>query len=227
MNLPTFFTFLNIFSGFMAIISASEMKIEWAFWFIVFSAIFDFFDGKLARILKTSSQLGPQVDSLADVVSFGVAPAYFIYSFVVFPLGRFTPYYLLPLIYISAVVMRLARFNIIGEESQRESYLGLSSPISAIFLISLTSTLNQFFSSFPLTREVVTGAIILLSFLMLSKIEFPVFKTSKKAEKIQILLFFVGILLTVYLKYILLLVITSIYIIGGIIFYVFSKDEDE
>ncbi len=227
MNLPTFFTFLNLFSGFMAIISASEMKIEWAFWFIVFSAIFDFFDGKLARILKTSSQLGPQVDSLSDVVSFGVAPAYFIYSFVVFPLGRFTPYYLLPFIYISAVVMRLARFNIIGEESQRETYLGLSSPISAIFLISLTSALNRFFPSFPLTREVVTGAIILLSFLMLSKIEFPVFKTSKKAEKIQILLFLIGILLTVYLKYIFLLVITSLYIIGGIIFYVFSKDEDE
>ncbi|MDI6850431.1 MAG: CDP-diacylglycerol--serine O-phosphatidyltransferase [bacterium] len=227
MNIPTLFTFLNLFSGFMAIIAISEMKMESALWFIVFSAIFDFIDGKMARLFKTNSKLGPQVDSLADAVSFGVAPSFFIYSFVVFPLGKFTPFSLLPFVYLSAVVMRLARFNVIGEDSQKEFYYGLSSPISALFLISFISSLHRFFPSFLFEKEVTAGMVLILSLLMLSKIEFPVFKKTKKAEKIQIVFFITGLLLLVYFKYLFLFVAILFYIIGGIIRYLLTREDDE
>lgn len=227
MNVPTLFTFLNLFSGFMAIISISEMKIDSAFWYIIFSAIFDFVDGKMARLFRTSSKLGPHIDSLADVVSFGVAPAFFVYNFVVFQGGRFSPFYLLPFVYLSAVVMRLARFNVIGENSQKEFYYGLSSPISALFITSVISLLNRFSPSFVLLREVVTAVILFLSFLMLSKIEFPVFKGSKRAEKLQILYFVLVLILLIFLRYIFLIAAISLYIIFGILSSLFKKDADE
>jgi CDP-diacylglycerol--serine O-phosphatidyltransferase len=227
MNIPTLFTFLNLFSGFMAIIAVSEMKPDSAFWFIVFSAIFDFIDGKIARLFKTSSKLGPQVDSLADAVSFGVAPSFFIYNFAVFPSGKFSPFYLLPFVYLSAVIMRLARFNVIGEDSQREFYYGLSSPISALFLVSFISTLNRFFPSFLFVKEATAGIVLILSLLMLSKIEFPVFKQTKKAEKLQILFFILGLLLLIYFRYLFLLAAILLYIIGGIIRYLLTRESDE
>ncbi len=227
MNVPTLFTFLNLFSGFMAIISISEMKIDSAFWYIIFSAIFDFVDGKMARLFRTSSKLGPHIDSLADVVSFGVAPAFFVYNFVVFQGGRFSPFYLLPFVYLSAVVMRLARFNVIGENSQKEFYYGLSSPISAIFITSVISLLNRFSPSFVLLREVVTAVILFLSFLMLSKIEFPVFKGSKRTEKLQILYFVLVLILLIFLRYIFLIAAISLYIIFGILSSLFKKEADE
>lgn len=227
MNVPTLFTFLNLFSGFMAIISISEMKIDSAFWYIIFSAIFDFLDGKMARLFRTSSKLGPHIDSLADVVSFGVAPAFFVYNFVVFQGGRFSPFYLLPFVYLSAVVMRLARFNVIGENSQMEFYYGLSSPISAIFITSVISLLNRFSPSFVLLREVVTAVILFLSFLMLSKIEFPVFKGSKRTEKLQILYFVLVLILLIFLRYIFLIAAISLYIIFGILSSLFKKEADE
>jgi len=227
LNVPTLFTFLNLFSGFMAIISISEMKIDSAFWYIIFSAIFDFVDGKMARLFRTSSKLGPHIDSLADVVSFGVAPAFFVYNFVVFQGGRFSPFYLLPFVYLSAVVMRLARFNVIGENSQKEFYYGLSSPISAIFITSVISLLNRFSPSFVLLREVVTAVILFLSFLMLSKIEFPVFKGSKRTEKLQILYFVLVLILLIFLRYIFLIAAISLYIIFGILSSLFKKEADE
>jgi CDP-diacylglycerol--serine O-phosphatidyltransferase len=211
----------------MAIISISEMKIDSAFWYIIFSAIFDFVDGKMARLFRTSSKLGPHIDSLADVVSFGVAPAFFVYNFVVFQGGRFSPFYLLPFVYLSAVVMRLARFNVIGENSQKEFYYGLSSPISAIFITSVISLLNRFSPSFVLLREVVTAVILFLSFLMLSKIEFPVFKGSKRTEKLQILYFVLVLILLIFLRYIFLIAAISLYIIFGILSSLFKKEADE
>uniref|UniRef100_A0A7V3ZX97 CDP-diacylglycerol--serine O-phosphatidyltransferase n=1 Tax=candidate division WOR-3 bacterium TaxID=2052148 RepID=A0A7V3ZX97_UNCW3 len=227
MNIPTLFTFLNLFSGFMAIIAISELKMEFALWFILFSAIFDFIDGKMARLFKTNSKLGPYVDSLADTVSFGVAPSFFIYSFVVSPIGKFTPFFLLPLVYLSAVVMRLARFNVIGEDSQKEFYYGLSSPISALFLISFISLLQRFFPSFLFEKEVTAGVVLILSLLMLSKIEFPVFKKTRKAEKMQIVFFIIGLLLLIYFKYLFLFVAILFYIIGGIIRYLLTRESDE
>lgn len=227
MNVPTFFTFLNLFSGFMAIISISEGRTDSAFWFIVFSAAFDFLDGKIARIFKTQSKLGPQVDSLADVVSFGVAPAFFIYNLVFFQVGRFSPFYIFPFVYLSAVVMRLARFNVIGEDSQKDFYYGLSSPMSAMFMVSFVLTFSKHLPYFLFMKEAVGAVVILLSFLMLSRIEFPVFKSKKKSEKIQLLFFVLALGALVILKSLFLVGSIGLYIIFGILYFFFRKDSDE
>ncbi|MEK6565926.1 MAG: CDP-diacylglycerol--serine O-phosphatidyltransferase, partial [Bacteroidota bacterium] len=77
---PSLFTVLNIFCGFLAIIYISRGRIEMAIWFILLAAAFDSFDGIMARITRSSSQFGVELDSLADVVSFGAAPAFMIYQ---------------------------------------------------------------------------------------------------------------------------------------------------
>ncbi|MEO0229944.1 MAG: CDP-diacylglycerol--serine O-phosphatidyltransferase [candidate division WOR-3 bacterium] len=227
MNVPTFFTFLNLFSGFMAIISISEGRADSAFWFVVFSAVFDFLDGKMARILKTQSKLGPQIDSLADAVSFGVAPAFFVYNIVFFQVGRFSPFYIFPFVYLSAVITRLARFNMIGEDSQKEFYYGLSSPMSAMFMVSFALTFGKHLPYFVFMKEAVGAVVILLSFLMLSKIEFPVFKSKEKSEKIQILFFVLALVALVIFKSLFLMVSIGLYIILGVLFFVFRKESDE
>lgn len=226
MNVPTFFTFLNLFSGFMAIVSISEGRAESALWYIIFSAIFDFLDGKMARIFKTQSKLGPQIDSLADAVSFGVAPAFYIYTFVVFQVGRFSTFYLLPFVYLSAAIMRLARFNVIGEDSQKEFYYGLSSPMSALFVISFIFVFNKYLSQFLLFKEIIALVVILFSFLMLSKIEFPVFKATKRSEKTQILFFVLALALLVVFKGLFLMIAIGFYVIYGIISSFFRGENE-
>lgn len=210
----------------MAIVSISEGRMESALWYIIFSAIFDFLDGKMARIFRTQSKLGPQIDSLADAVSFGVAPAFYIYSFVVFQVGRFSPFYLLPFVYLSAAIMRLARFNVIGVDSQREFYYGLSSPLSALFVTSFIYVFNRYLPQFLLFKEIIAIVVILFSFLMLSRIEFPVFKATRRSEKIQILFFAAALILLVVFKGLFLMIAIGVYVIYGIVFNLLRRDNE-
>jgi len=227
MGIPTLFTFLNLFSGFMAIVSISELRIDQAFWFIIFSAIFDFLDGKVARFLRVTSRIGPQVDSLADAISFGVAPSFLIYNLISSLSSRLSPFHLLPFLYLSTVIMRLARFNVIGEESQKSYYLGLSSPISAIFLVSFITTLEKLLPAFVFLREVVGAVVVALSLLMVSKIEFPVFKGSRRTEKFQILFFVIGLLFLILWKGVFLLAISGLYILFSIILSLFRREDEQ
>ena len=80
-HIPNTVTCFNLFSGCIACVVAFEAKYEWAMCFIVLGAIFDFFDGMLARLLKAPSPIGKELDSLADMVTFGLAPAVMLFSF--------------------------------------------------------------------------------------------------------------------------------------------------
>lgn len=148
-----------------------------AFMFIVIGAVFDFFDGMSARLLGVSSPMGKELDSLADDVTFGVAPA----TMVFFELGVMDyPSWLEPLrpvlpffAYVMAAfsALRLAKFNL--DERQTSSFIGLPTPANALFWASLTVGAGSFIESSPYMIIVVLALILLSCFIMVA--ELPMF----------------------------------------------------
>jgi len=144
-HIPNVITCLNLFCGCLSIVSTFSGRMDLAVYFILVAAVFDFFDGFAARFLNAYSELGKQLDSLADMVSFGVAPASIMYNLLLtaatkpgiyenfFPFGLLIPL----LAYLIAVfsALRLAKFNI--DTRQTDSFIGLPTPANALFICSL------------------------------------------------------------------------------------------
>ena len=142
-HIPNTLTCLNLFSGCIACVMAFEARYEWALAFIIFSAVFDFFDGMMARSLDAHSIIGKDLDSLADDVSFGVAPSLIVfslfkemdYSGAMESLAGVFPYLAFLLSVFSA--LRLAKFN--NDTRQTSSFVGLPVPANALFWASLVT----------------------------------------------------------------------------------------
>ena len=140
-HVPNFITCLNLFSGCIGLIMALQSRLEYASYFIALAAAFDFLDGMAARLLHVKSDIGKELDSLADVVSFGVLPGIIVYQMMagsvnvpVFTAGiNLFPLLALLIPVLSAV--RLAKFNL--DTRQTTSFIGLPVPANAIFLGSL------------------------------------------------------------------------------------------
>ena len=153
-NIPNFFTLMNLLFGLIAVILSFEGRnnLVLASYFIYMSGVFDFFDGFAARSLKVTSLVGKELDSLADMVSFGVAPSMILYQLLKQGLQVKQFAFSLPLvdilIMLSAMLialfsaMRLAKFNV--DENQTESFIGLATPASAMLIaaIPLISVFN-------------------------------------------------------------------------------------
>jgi CDP-diacylglycerol--serine O-phosphatidyltransferase len=171
--LPSAFTLGNLFLGVYAMISAARGDFEWAAWSIVFAAILDMLDGRVARFTATGSRFGTELDSLVDVISFGVAPAFVTYElfFADQPWS-----WVLSFLYITAVAIRLARFNVEQGGHAKRSFHGLPSPTSGMVL----ATFYPFVSApgvAPLVGEVTSTVVgilmIVLAVLMLSHVPYP------------------------------------------------------
>lgn len=140
-HIPNFLTTLNLFSGCIGIIIALQYRIDYAAYFIAIAAVFDFFDGLAARVLHVKSEIGKELDSLADVVSFGVLPGIIVYQLMansvnVPAAGSYLSIFsLIALIIPVLSAVRLAKFNL--DTRQTNSFIGLPVPANAIFLGSL------------------------------------------------------------------------------------------
>ena len=176
--IPNTITCLNLFCGCMSIISSFNGALETAAYFIFAAAVFDFFDGFSARWLKAYSEMGKQLDSLADMVSFGVAPATIMYCLL---LLNNCEDFIASAAYLMAVfsALRLAKFNI--DTRQTDSFIGLPTPANALFICSLA-----FISSDHHLLSVLTGnlyflwaVIVVFSYLMVS--ELPLFSLKFKS----------------------------------------------
>lgn len=130
--LPSFFTVLNLFFGLLAIVILLESNFEGAAWFIILAVLCDGMDGKLARLTRTESRFGFEMDSLADLVSFGVAPALFLYRWTFYDISLFG--FLFIFLYLLAGVYRLARFNVVQAGDRSQGYIGLPIPVAAMCL---------------------------------------------------------------------------------------------
>jgi CDP-diacylglycerol---serine O-phosphatidyltransferase len=172
--LPSAFTLGNLFFGVYSMVAASRGDFLWAAWFIVFAAALDMLDGRIARFTATGSRFGAELDSLVDAISFGVAPAFLTYQ-IFFADQPWS--WVLSFIYISAVVLRLARFNVEQGGEAKKSFHGLPSPTAGMVL----ATAYPFFSApwvqaqlggLPST-QVIGVLTVFLSVLMLSHVPYP------------------------------------------------------
>lgn len=189
-HLPNTLTLMNLLAGCLAILLSTKGMLSEASWLLFIAALFDFLDGMTARLLNAYSAIGKQLDSLADVVSFGVAPAFILYELMLMSHGRqhtevfsfeLIPMlsFLLPLF----AALRLAKFNI--DERQTDSFIGLPTPAAALLIASLPLIRSQLYEGQSLFYMVVTntyfyvGIIGILSILMVS--ELPLFALKFKS----------------------------------------------
>lgn len=134
--IPNTITLLNLFCGSIAVISACHLQYERAFWFVILAALFDFFDGFAARLLKVTSEMGKELDSLADMVSFGLTPAIVMTTLLAaHGMGYFAACGLLLALFSA---LRLAKFNL--DQRQSDEFRGLPTPANALFFVALPFT---------------------------------------------------------------------------------------
>lgn len=176
-TIPNLLTLSNLLCGSLAAVAALRYNnLEIAFWLIVLAAVFDFFDGFVARLLHQSGPLGVQLDSLADDVTFGFAPAAVLFSLYGRSQGLWLPdeacYGLIAFFFTACAALRLAKFNI--DDTQRTEFCGLPSPAAALFCASLgllTSYGQMAFGGWlDLPREVILAVAIIMGLLMVSPI---------------------------------------------------------
>lgn len=173
-QIPNTITCCNLVSGCIAVLYAFEGLYATAFLFIVIGAVFDFFDGMSARLLGVSSPIGKELDSLADCITFGLAPSAIIYTFLstqpwlelVPVVGRYVPYTAFVLAAFSA--LRLAKFNL--DERQTTSFIGMPTPANALFWASLIVGSEGWLSSSPLTVAAVVVMVFVCSWLLVAEI---------------------------------------------------------
>ena len=173
-HIPNTITCCNLVSGCVAIVYAFSGNIELSFTWIIIGAVFDFFDGMSARLLNVSSPIGKELDSLADVVTFGVAPSTILFSelsvmsypAILEPLRPILPFTAYIMAAFSA--LRLAKFNL--DERQALGFIGLPTPANALFWGSLIIGAGKWLEATPFMVFFLLGGILISSWLMVSEI---------------------------------------------------------
>ena len=177
--MPSAFTLGNLFFGFWAIVMAFNGNFRWAGWFIVFAGILDMLDGRVARLSGTGTRFGAELDSLVDVISFGVAPALLMYFLDFSNAGRFA--WILCYIYVVAVALRLARFNVLSAGKPPSAWFtGLPSPAAGMTLavyypFSQTNWYGASLAYLDLQHQGLVVLMLLLAVLMVSNVKYPKF----------------------------------------------------
>lgn len=250
-QIPNIFTLLNLFSGCLAVVftlqteavimyvndeySGSSFnipeKLTWASLFIGIAAVIDFLDGFVARLFKATSELGKQLDSLADVVSFGVAPAAILYQFLRYSYAReengldISIVWLIPAFIVScAAAYRLAKFNL--SKTQSFNFKGLPTPATGLLIASFPLILHYNAASFGIgdlltNKWVLYGLIFLLSYLMVSSIPFMGMKFkdySFKNNLPKVLLIAIAVTGAIFLQWIAVPLIFASYFLLSLIY---------
>lgn len=190
--IPNSLTCCNLLCGSIAIFLATQGAFAWAFIFILAGAFFDFFDGMSARLLKAPSPIGVELDSLADVITFGLAPSMMLFCFLRPVLGWWAA---LALLMAAFSALRLAKFNV--DERQHESFIGLATPANAIFwggICSLPYAVIAF--------DWIAWGLIVLSifscYLLNAEIPFFSFKSFGK-QRTMLIVFIIGCIVLIAL----------------------------
>lgn len=211
-HIPNAITCANLFSGCVGIVFAFNGELEIAAYFVLLSGLFDFFDGMVARLLHVKSEIGKQLDSLADMVSFGFLP-----GVVMFQLLKESDYSSAYLPYLGFIItvfsaLRLAKFNI--DERQTEDFIGLNTPMNTLFIVSLPFIAHDY-------PEIVGSSIALIaitaitSYLLVSEIKIFSFKlsdTSWTKNKFKYSFLLASLVLIAFLKFVAVPFILILYI---------------
>ncbi|WP_159016562.1 CDP-diacylglycerol--serine O-phosphatidyltransferase [Cognatiluteimonas profundi] len=182
--LPNLFTTGGLFGGFFAIIAASQGRFEAACIAIFIAAILDGIDGRVARMTNTQTEFGVQYDSLADLVSFGMAPALVMYYWALssLRLDGVTPGkigWLTAFLYAACAALRLARFNSQVAQVDKRWFIGLASPAAAGLMASFVWTCTDLDLQGPQMRYVAIAVTVIAALLMVSRIRYSSFKGAR------------------------------------------------
>ncbi len=197
--LPNLFTTAALFAGFYAIVAAMQERFEIAAIAIFVAMILDGLDGRVARLTNTQSDFGAQYDSLADLASFGIAPALVVYQWALFELGKLG--WLAAFIYTASAALRLARFNTQVGNADKNYFQGLASP-SAAAIISGMVWVGE---TYGLDGRIVGIAVLLITvctgLLMVSNIRYHSFKSFDLKGKVPFIAIMVFVLILVLISY--------------------------
>ena len=226
--IPNLLTTGSVLCGFVSIIYSFDGYLTIAANLILVSFVLDGLDGRVARITKTTSDFGAQYDSLADVVSFGVAPSVFLYQWFLKDVNFLINSWLelgviIASLYLVSVLLRLARFN---TSKSKDFFIGLPCPLGAILVTLSYIMINKTGLEITAHKEISVFLTLLVSFLMISKFSYFSFKNFGSDEKIKFYwLFFIIFLLVITLinPYMVLLLLAIIYSLSGLFINIFRK----
>lgn len=219
-HIPNAITCANLFSGCIGSIYAFNGDLKTVAFFVILSGVFDFFDGFSARLLNVKSDIGKELDSLADVISFGFLPGLVMYQLLLNSNAGYLAYagFIIPV--FSA--LRLAKFNI--DTRQTEDFIGLNTPMNTFLIISLpylqdkTTLINNIYF--------LLGLILLLSYLLVSEIKLFSMKINNLSwapNKYKFIFVILSIVLLAFLKFAAIPIILILYILFSQIHFKYSK----
>jgi CDP-diacylglycerol--serine O-phosphatidyltransferase len=239
--IPSLFTCGNMTFGILSMITSIKGNFIPAAWLLVFAMACDILDGRIARMTKTTSEFGIQMDSLSDMISFGTAPALLMYMLILNRLGRLGV--AITILYVLCSGLRLAKFNVTATKPHPASntFSGLPTPAAAGIIISFVlsyellgpagtklsfKTLPFLIDTMPFFFKAMPVVMVLLSFLMVSNIPYTSFKkmnlSKPRAIRLLILIIVIVLLLVVYPQNI-FFIIFSLYVLSGIFIYASKK----
>jgi len=214
--LPNIFTTLNIFCGFYAIVASIDGEYMAGAISIVVAGVFDYLDGKIARATNTSSKFGVEYDSLADLVSFGIAPGVTAYLWALKPMGRIG--WLAAFLFVVCGALRLARFNTNAGSVKSDYFQGLPIPAGAGMIASTV----LFFQELNIPGNEFSSLILVmlycLAFLMVSNIKYNSFKRPELLKKMSFNVLVIAVLTLIFIAaqpFIALFSMGALYVISG------------
>jgi len=225
-HLPNIITLINLFCGCCALVSLLNEQFITTFFLLLIAGFADYGDGMLARALKVNSPLGKELDSLADMVSFGVVPGAILYTLLVKSLGAetsgaivwaATPGFILSLF----ACLRLAKFNL--DTRQSENFIGLNTPASTVFVVGLMLIYEKNtmeLAEFILQPGLLYAITAILSFLLIAELPMTSFKFKGfqwKGNEQRFIFIILGILMLIFLKELTFTLFVLVYVLVSIV----------
>ncbi len=241
-HIPNLITLLNVFFGCVAVVFAVLNRLELAALFVFLGILCDFLDGLAARLLDVQSELGVQLDSLADMITSGLVPGIVMFQLLAMSMsggwnldfsvevsetmfwttGKFTPLPFLGFVITLASAYRLAKFNI--DEDQATSFIGLPTPANALLILSLPLILlyhqNDVLNSIVLNQWFLIGTTLLSAFLLNARIELFALKFknwSFKDNALRYVFIIVSLVLLITMQYLAVPIIVAFYILSSLV----------
>ncbi|MCL2144529.1 MAG: CDP-diacylglycerol--serine O-phosphatidyltransferase [Endomicrobia bacterium] len=235
--LPSLLTCGNMACGIISMIFSINGEFTWAAWMLILAIAFDMLDGRVARMTKTTSEFGVQLDSLSDLLSFGIAPSIMMYQLVLNTMGKLG--IAIAVLFVLCSALRLAKFNVQSKDGVvHNSFMGLPTPASAGLIISFVlsyelllsepgqalsfKTIPVLMKNMPVFFKAMPIVMVILSLLMVSNIPYTSFKkmnfSKPKVFRLLVLIIFLIFLIIAFPQNI-IFILFSLYALSGIVMY--------
>ncbi|MFZ5979996.1 MAG: CDP-diacylglycerol--serine O-phosphatidyltransferase [Candidatus Zixiibacteriota bacterium] len=213
---PGTFTMGNVVCGFIAVLTTFEGNITTACWFVILAGFLDALDGKIARLSGGGTQFGVELDSLADFLSFGVAPAFLVYAIKFSSLGKWG--WVPPIVFIMAAAYRLARFNLLADTEEKRDFIGLPVPMAAVAVVGFI-IFNYYLWDGLQYGEILISLIVLLSFLMVSQVQYDSLpdRFNTFPGRIKLIILIAAGIAVIFNPRLLLFPVVALYILFGMV----------